>query len=232
MQDKVFCFWEGDMPAYVKLCMETWNFPYVLLDYDNVNEYTDLPIDRLKPFTLPQQADVIRAHVLRDQGGYWLDCDTIVLGDLPDVNMLGYPEKRLGAIGFLHAKKGADMFRAWAEHQKRIYMSEQKQPIEQWSLMGNAFVDAYTNIHKEITIGDISDSWPEDKLTGFRTRYIKYQYFYFEESYTLEEIHEPDLIMLHNSWTPDWYKWLPREEVLERGCTLSNFIREAIRRKP
>ena len=39
--NKVFTFWEGEMPAYIKLCMKSWDFPFVLLNYDNVNEYTN-----------------------------------------------------------------------------------------------------------------------------------------------------------------------------------------------
>ena len=44
----VYTFWEGEMPAYIKLCMQTWKIPYVLLNYDNVNQYTDIPIEKLK----------------------------------------------------------------------------------------------------------------------------------------------------------------------------------------
>ena len=72
----VYTFWEGEMPDYIKLCMYTWHFPVTILNYDNLNNYTDLQItSQLERFTLPQIADCVRVHVLRDQGGYWLDAD-------------------------------------------------------------------------------------------------------------------------------------------------------------
>jgi hypothetical protein len=54
-------------------------------------------------------------------------------------------------------------------------------------------------------------------------RYVKY---WFEENRSVEDIFtlNPILIGLHNSWTPEWYKKLSRNEVLENTCTLSNTI--------
>ena len=86
MTGQVFTFWEGNMPEYIKLCMATWKFPYTVLSYENLPNYSDIPVNRLKHFTLPQIADYIRVHILRDYSGYWLDTDTILLNpELPDV---------------------------------------------------------------------------------------------------------------------------------------------------
>ena len=49
----VFTFWEGPMPGYIRLCMDTWKVPYTLLNYDNLNEYTHFNIEKAKRFTLP-----------------------------------------------------------------------------------------------------------------------------------------------------------------------------------
>ena len=46
------------------------------------------------------------------------------------------------------------------------------------------------------------------------SRYEKYQTFYFERDYHLSDIQPTDLLMLHNSWTPEWYKKLSLDEVL------------------
>ena len=54
------------MPGYIRLCLDTWKVPCTVLNYDNVNDYTDLPLDKLKRFTLPQIADCVRVHVLSD----------------------------------------------------------------------------------------------------------------------------------------------------------------------
>ena len=101
MNKRVFTFWEGKMPDYIKLCMKTWKFDYVLLNYENLMDYTVFEIEKTKRFTLPQMSDAVRVHVLRDQGGIWLDADTIMLTDqLPEENMVGIPEERAAHCGY------------------------------------------------------------------------------------------------------------------------------------
>lgn len=227
--DKVFAFWEGEMPPYLKLCMKTWNFPYILLTYENVNDYTNIPLNIMNRFTMPQVGDIVRAHVLRDNGGYWLDVDTIVLGDLPTVPILGKPEKRENSVAYLHAAKPNEpMYVAWTEHQVARY--NHKHAKKYWDLMGNSFTDQYLKEHPEIEIGDIRNCWVEDYIIATNEpRWNKYKKFYFETSYCLESINKTPMIMLHNSWVPTWYKKLSEKEVLEYDCTLSNFIRGALK---
>jgi mannosyltransferase OCH1-like enzyme len=85
---RIFTFWEprADMPAYIELCIGTWR--KFLPDYEIVIAgYADL--DRLlgknyydpvlyRSFSLPKQADAIRAALLARCGGVWLDADTII----------------------------------------------------------------------------------------------------------------------------------------------------------
>ena len=221
----IFTFWEGKRPAYIELCFESWNFDFVLLTFENLRKYTDLPIERLKRFTLPQIADCVRVHVLRDNGGTLLDADTIVLGKLPNAPILGYPETRGNTIGFLNAKANEQMYIEWAKHQERIINS--CEPPLHWSVMGNDFTDDYLREHTEIKIGDIKSRWPETYMVGGGApRMNKYKSLYFGQSYYLKDFNKTDLLMLHNSWTPDWYKELTREEVLRQNCTLSNILNE------
>ncbi len=226
MSEQVFTFWEGKMPGYIRLCLDTWKVPFTILTYDNLGKYTDLPLDKLKRFTLPQIADCVRVHVLRDNGGYWLDADTIMVTDrLPDAVILGDPEKRINTIGMLHTEPHAEMFEEWALVQDWIL---KKNTVSRyWALMGNDFTDPYLYDHKEVKIGRIDDYWPETyMIPGDRYRMFKYMKFYFRESYHLADIRSTDMIMLHNSWTPGWYKRLSKESVLSGNCTLSNILRE------
>ena len=223
----VFTFWEGKMPDYLKLCMKTWKFQYIVLTYDNLHEYTDLQItDRLKSYTLPQIADVVRVHVLRDNGGYWLDTDTIMLSDeLPTENMVGYVKERTNTIGYLHTEKNSQMFRMWAKYQDEIL----KLPYTHthWGIMGNLFTDSYVLSHQEITIYPVDNCWAETYMVkGNDNRHDKYQLLYFANSYELKDFNQTKMLMLHNSWTPNWYKQLSAEQVLEDKVTLSNILRE------
>jgi len=224
----IFTFWEGQMPAYIKLCLETWKLPYTMLNYENLNGYTDLDIVPVKRFTLPQIADVVRVHVLRDQGGYWLDADTVMLtGKLPDAVILGNPDKRTNSIGMLHAERHSEMFIRWAQFQDEI-INRTDTPTH-WATMGNAFTDPYLQEYKDIPIGSIENYWPETYMVNdCIPRYEKYLRFYFEQSHKLADIRQCDLLMLHNSWTPTWYKMMSRNEVMDVDCTLSNILREIL----
>lgn len=226
--DKVFTFWEGQMPAYIRMCLNTWKRDYILLDYTNLAQYTDISKTQLlvlKCFTLPQIADYIRVHVLRDNGGYWLDTDTIMLSDrLPEEDITGFVETRDNTIGFLHTKAHSDMFEQWAKHQDLVLAHSKS---KDWDVMGNRFTDSYIKSHKEIVIHPVDDYWLELAFKGYnQPRKQAYQQLYFGKSYRLSDLHPVDLIMLHNSWTPDWYKQLTEKEVLLNTCTLSNILRE------
>jgi len=227
----VFTFWEGPMPPYIELCMRTWKFPYVVLNYENLHNYTDLRItSRLKRFTLPQIADVIRVHVLRDQGGYWLDADTVMVTDkLPTTNMVGdNPNTRTNAIGYLYADhKYMQMFAEWAKYQDDV-INNSNAP-HHWSIMGNAFTDIYVHEHPEITIGDVRRCWPETYMINDNIpRCDKYTKFYFGTYYHLSDIKPTDMLMLHNSWTPNVYKKLTVDEIMNDNCTLSNILKEVV----
>ena len=215
------------MPAYIEMCLETWKLPFTVLNYANLGNYTDFDVEGAKWFTLPQIADCVRVHVLRDQGGIWLDADTIMMTKaLPGTNMIGNPKERETSIGYLRTEAGSDMFKAWAQYQDDIIA---RRPAQHWALMGNLFVDRYVREHPEITICSIRASWPETiMITGDIPRHEKYRQFYFEKSFHLGDIPRTDMLMLHNSWTPDWYKYQTREAIAELGCTMSNVLREAL----
>lgn len=222
----IFTFWEGKMPEYIKLCLDTWNFDFVVLDYSNLHEYTEMPVERVKRFTLPQVADCVRVHVLRDNGGIWLDADTISLtGRLPEETVLGDPETRGNSIGMLRSDGHPEMFVEWARFQDRII--EGRGDTKHWAALGNAFTDEYLKEHTEIPIGRIKDRCPEVYMIhGDMSKRERYQRFYFESTYHLADIGQTDILMLHNSWTPEEYKLKSAREVLEAQCTLSNILRE------
>ena len=41
MNNKIYTFWEGKIPEYLKLCLQTWKFPYIVLNYNNITQYTE-----------------------------------------------------------------------------------------------------------------------------------------------------------------------------------------------
>ncbi len=85
---RIFTFWEprSNMPAYIRLCLDTWKkhlagYEVVMLDYANLHEYLppkDIESILSKSMTLAKQSDCIRAALLARHGGIWLDADTII----------------------------------------------------------------------------------------------------------------------------------------------------------
>ena len=228
VKEKVFTFWEGEMPEYIKLCLETWKFDYVLLNYSNLNDYTNIDIPKIKKYTLAQISDVVRTHVVRDHGGYWLDTDTIMLTEkLPEENMIGIPEHRGIHCGFLHFEVNAPMLVEWSDKQDEIINSNK---TGDWDLFANGCSDPCVKEHIEVSIKSRDEHFPElykfqENTSDNRSKYIK---FYFQTNLKPSDIRKTDLLMLHNSWTPAWYKRLSREEVLKYKCTMSNILKELI----
>lgn len=223
----IFTFWEGPMPGYIQLCMYRWKIPFTLLNYENLHKYTDLDIDKIKRFTLPQISDIVRVHVLRDCGGYWLDADTVLLtGQLPNTEMVGDPEARTVSAGLLYSEANSKMTVEWAEHQDEI-INGSSTP-KHWATFANAFCDSYVKEHEEIRIHPIIDYMPEKyMMRNDLPHYQQFNEFYFSNSFSLKDIRKTDLLMLHNSWMPFWFKELTPSEVLMQSCTLSNILREA-----
>ena len=221
----IYTFWQGTMPSYIRLCLQTWNKPYTLLNYDNLNKYTDLSVEKLKRFTIVQACDCVRAHVLRDNGGYWLDADSIMTtGEMPKATVLGNVEMRTNTIAYLNTEAHSKMFEEWTRYQDGVLNGANKS--KWWALMGNAFTDPYIKEHTEIEIGSIYDYWLEtDNETDRPQKYVDY---YFNHSYRPADL--PSVIILHNSWTPKWYKGLTESQVLAQDCTLSNIFRELLKK--
>ena len=51
----------------------------------------------------------------------------------------------------------------------------------------------------------------------------------FNNKFHLSDIKKTNMIMLHNSWTPEWYKLFTKDQVLSYDCTMSNILREVIK---
>lgn len=227
MTERVYTFWEGPMPDYIRLCMETWPFPFTVLNYGNLKQYTDYDVKSALRFSLPIQSDAVRVHVLRDNGGYWLDADTIMLSaNLPDADILGDIWSDTNSIGYLHsAEPHLKFFDEWAKYQDdeigKWYLNDH------WAVLGNSFTDIYLRKNNDVKIGSIQPCLPEVYMIGGETqRHSKYNEFYFSRKFQLSDIKKTDMLMLHNSWTPEWYKTFTMDQVLSYDCTLSNILRE------
>ncbi|EGH4468697.1 hypothetical protein IEJ30_001516 [Campylobacter lari] len=252
----IWTFWEPreKMPAYIKLCIETWknffpNYKVVLLDYSNLYDF--LPknfYDKslCENFSLPKQADAIRAAILYLHGGVWLDADTIITSSkikyfFESPSNFSIFSRHIGA---LRAKKGSIVCKNWAiECQKRILeynkIKTAKGNLKEYEVyyyLGNGplniNIEKYRNNRDEILIFDrieykviMEAYWKINNKGQEENVMINYRKFYFLNDYgnfVLEN--ENGLLMLHNSWTPETYKKLNIENFLLCKNTLSSIF--------
>ena len=89
---KIWTFWEprDKMPVYIQMCMETWkkflpDAEVIMVDRSNLKEYVDMGDFEETLFSsglsLPLISDAVRAFLLDEHGGIWLDADTIFLNE-------------------------------------------------------------------------------------------------------------------------------------------------------
>jgi hypothetical protein len=89
---QVWEYWEGPMPAYIELCVDTVRRHHPsarLLDraqFDALWEADrDVPVEQLGA---PHRADFVRAYLLHHHGGVWLDSDFVLLRPLDELARL------------------------------------------------------------------------------------------------------------------------------------------------
>lgn len=241
---KIFTFWEpkDKMPDYLKLCMETWkkflpDYEIVVLDYTNIAEYIDITRYNKRlfdgTFSLPQIADALRAMLLEEHGGIWMDTDTIILGNnardfmkvSENVTFFGLPDRKLVHIGWINARPHARLMQEWVKYNKDKIENFVKPEKDFWAYLGNAFVNPYIqNYPDEATILDKNRA---NIMPEFENTPQTYQEFYFNTKRHLNDINT-SLLCLHNSWTPKMFKEMPAEEFLSYDCTLSNILSEVL----
>lgn len=175
---RIYTFWEpkDKLPAYIKLCMLTWkkclpDYEIIVLDYSNLHKYLSNEACSqvvFKYMSLAKQSDAIRAAVLYENGGIWMDADTIITdkGFLDyvqeqkcDVIMIGRP-KTDGALygAFIFARKPLanfisdwykeltpriEMYRWLVKHSilRKIFFRKEWADAESWDYCENAIID-------------------------------------------------------------------------------------------
>ena len=122
---KIFTFWEPKekIPAYIKLCMQTWKkflpeYEVVVVDYSNIDEYLGKNFyDKIlyKDFPLMLQADAIRCALLKNYGGIWIDTDTIITSsEAKNYLTLPYEFILIGYhVAFIKADKDCSILNGW-----------------------------------------------------------------------------------------------------------------------
>lgn len=147
------------MPPYLSLCMESWrrhlgDWEIVLLDHSNARDYIRDGVfdkdawDALLQFDLQVQKDAIQAAVLLEQGGIFMDVDTLVTGDISQVvRCLRRAEVVMfdRHLAFVAAQKGARLLTLWLRGVQRRLADVRKIGMSDeaysWNHLGNGPLD-------------------------------------------------------------------------------------------
>ena len=151
----IFSFWEpqGSMTPYLRLCKKTWerhlsHYNIVFLDYSNLDKF--LPPDTFDLSVLKQlkpmlQKDAVMIGVLREQGGIFMDADTIVTKDIsPIINKLKDTEMVMfnTHLAFVAARPGSYVLDLWLKGvQRKLKGLAKKNMVDHdlnWDFFGNS----------------------------------------------------------------------------------------------
>ncbi|MFC1575595.1 capsular polysaccharide synthesis protein [Gemmatimonadota bacterium] len=247
---RIFSFWEprNEMAPYLRLCMDTWDktlpdYDIVLLDNTNLHEYLpdeireEIICDKLR---LGSQKNALQIAVLKTHGGLFVDVDTLFLNDIrPILDELENTEVVLfhQHLAFMAAKRDAHLLTLWLEELKKRVGTIRRGEVKEtgWGYIGNGILD---EMMKQATpdlmvnLDKLIYAFTPETVRfpfwgGPRDKYLR---FWFEDDLAIDDVFfkKQRVIGLHNSWTPEWYKELSREEVLEHDCLLSRTLRHIL----
>lgn len=89
----IWIYWEGDFPEFVNKCVnnireKNVNYQVVLLNPENVNQYSELCLSDVQSATPQQRADLLRFDLIYRHGGIWLDASILVYENLDWIQRL------------------------------------------------------------------------------------------------------------------------------------------------
>lgn len=229
-KNNVFAFWESDseMPAYLKLCMQTWhkNIPNCkihIVNYRNLESYigSTYNLEVLKKIPLAMQSDIISVAILEKYGGLFLDVDCIVTHDLFEIfdtismNKLiafGNSHKEIHLSVLYCRSPNNKLIKKWREQSQEKLLAEIPSELK-WNYFGNSIIDpllkqqayyeSYYIIERSIS-GNILEALMLNEYEV--SNWTKYRLFYFNNFFKLTDdilnYIKCGVVSLHNSWTP------------------------------
>lgn len=88
--DPIWLYWAGPMPEYIAFCVETiraWHPGRVVFatEDDLQSAMKDIGAPLGHRYIVQHEADILRAWLLKERGGYWIDCDFLCLAPVDGI---------------------------------------------------------------------------------------------------------------------------------------------------
>jgi hypothetical protein len=156
---KIFTFWEPEesLTPYLHLCLKTWErrlpqYEIIILNYSNIDNYIPpgtYDISLLKKFTLMMQKDAVMVAVLAEQGGIFMDADTIALRDIqPIIEKLDETEAVMFSThcAFLAARPRSYLLKLWLKNiqNKMLHLPDNGRDLKNlpWDFFSNSALES------------------------------------------------------------------------------------------
>ena len=251
---KIYTFWQGYMPPYIRMCLDTFpnsGYEFELLDHSNVNDYLsprDFPLEKLAKLPPAAQGDIIACYMMNRFRGYFIDADTVFLGkinhleellDSHELVMIGDEKVPFCHAAFILSSGDSVLLREWETKIRdllaTIENSDQagSQGESGFAINSNSFGNPLLHplIGERLNWVKILDKdlfLPENRsLRDFSSekRSQSYNEFYFTEE--AKDLPDTPFLILHNSWSPEWYKNYRREEIEKNTLFISRILMHA-----
>ncbi len=228
-------------------------YEIVILDYSNIDKWLGKKFfdkSLYKYYSLPKQADAIRCAVLEKHGGIWFDADTIIISD--EVREFLNIDSEFVLIGkhiaFIKSCPHSKVTKKWLKGIKRnIFLYKYIKKIKlfnkivrkfnrnfydrrnRWDYLGNSILNKIlenSKLNEFFSIDKIKNCvLPEVVAFPKEDVQVAYKKFYFENDYSdFVRDHSKGIVLLHNSWTPEEYKNMSKEEFLLSNNTIAKLL--------
>ena len=117
LSNNIYTYWEGQEPDYIKMCYESLT-KYCSENF-KISRYSDYQ-NPIKFNSINHKTDWLKANLIYENGGFWIDADMIVMKDLSPLIKLVEKNGFAGIPGFFGAKKGNKVLGNWIDGMRDI----------------------------------------------------------------------------------------------------------------
>jgi hypothetical protein len=224
----IWLYWENkndsDEPELIKKCKKNFNKNknVIILDNHTIHKYVSNIVDCSRIKYIAQKVDYYRAKLLYEQGGIWLDIDSIILEDLSYLyeELINTKHEMMGNydninkecnVVYLIFKKKSIIAKKWYEFcEKKIISNE----YLKWSSLGG---HALGYIISENNLQNLVMQFPKNIIFSFG--YSNYDKYYSTDLHIIHktlDIIKKDIKLIILYGTVMYTKSIPEECILSK----------------
>lgn len=213
--NRIYTYWEGPMPDYIQMCRESL--------YRHCKDFEIIDVSHIKsnlPINL--KVDLLKGQLIRDNGGFWIDADMIVMKPLTPLIKLLDKTNFMGLPGFFAGKAGAPILKDWVESmEKRINAAKELNvELSFSSLIHPLLSHGLYKPYKYLTHEMVTPIWNTgDEFWEFFKDDNKLEDFITDNTY---------IVTLYNSQFSDDFKNSSRDRILKEGWLISRMFKKAL----